>query len=200
MGEMASQITSITIVYSTVYSDADQRKHQSSASLAFVRGIHRGLVNSLHKWPVTQKMFPFHYVIMWLLQMSWQQISARPSAFTMLILHCSSVTTWSYCITYILSAQAGPHVGPMNLAIRVVYIKTWMKWELWNENYEMRTWMKLRIHKKHHPCLRSHSSARCIGFMFLTLGLFGRRVIVVTCVCPSVRLSVCLSVCSHHPC
>ena len=35
---------------------------------------------------------------------------------------------------------------------------------------------------------------------FLTLGLFGRRVIVVTCVCPSVRLSVCLSVCSHHPC
>ena len=39
MGAMASQITSLTIVYSTVYSDADQRKHQSSASLAFVRGI-----------------------------------------------------------------------------------------------------------------------------------------------------------------
>ena len=35
MGAMASQITSLTIVYSTVYSDADQRKHQSSASLAF---------------------------------------------------------------------------------------------------------------------------------------------------------------------
>ena len=41
MGAVASQITSITIVHSTVYSDADQRKHQSSASLAFVRGIHR---------------------------------------------------------------------------------------------------------------------------------------------------------------
>ena len=40
MGAMASQITNLTIVYSTVYSDADQRKHQSSASLAFVRGIH----------------------------------------------------------------------------------------------------------------------------------------------------------------
>ena len=38
-----------------VYSDADQRKHQSSASLAFVRGIHRGAVNSPHKWPVTRK-------------------------------------------------------------------------------------------------------------------------------------------------
>ena len=41
MGAIASQITSLTIVYSIVYSDADQRKHQSSASLAFVRGIHR---------------------------------------------------------------------------------------------------------------------------------------------------------------
>ena len=64
MGEMASQITSLTIVYSTVYSGADQRKHQSSASLAFVRGIHRGPVNSTHKWPVTQKTFPFDDVIM----------------------------------------------------------------------------------------------------------------------------------------
>ena len=64
MGVIASQITSLTIAYSTVYSDADQRKHQSSASLAFVRGIHRGPVNSAHKWPVTRKMFPFDDVIM----------------------------------------------------------------------------------------------------------------------------------------
>ena len=41
MGAIASQITTLTVVYSTVYSGADQRKHQSSASLAFVRGIHR---------------------------------------------------------------------------------------------------------------------------------------------------------------
>ena len=64
MGTMASQITSLTIVYLTVNLDADQRKHQSSASLAFVRGIHRGPVNSPHKWPVTRKMFPFDDVIM----------------------------------------------------------------------------------------------------------------------------------------
>ena len=64
MGAIASQITSLTIVFSIVYSDADQRKHQSSASLAFVRGIHRGPVNSPHKWPVTRKMFPFDDVIM----------------------------------------------------------------------------------------------------------------------------------------
>ena len=54
---MASQITSLTIVYSTVYSSTDQRKHQSSASLAFERGIHRWTVNSPHKWPVTRKCF-----------------------------------------------------------------------------------------------------------------------------------------------
>ena len=65
MTTMASQITSLTIVYSTVYSGADQRKHQSSASLAIVRGIHRWPVNSPHKWPVTRKMFPFDDVIMW---------------------------------------------------------------------------------------------------------------------------------------
>ena len=64
MGAIASQTTSRSIVYSTVNSDADQRKHQSSASLAFVWGIHRGPVNSPHKGPVTRKMFPFDDVIM----------------------------------------------------------------------------------------------------------------------------------------
>ena len=64
MGAMASQITSLTIVYSTVYSGAHQRKHQSSASLAFVWGIHRWPVNSPHKWTVTRKMFAFDDVIM----------------------------------------------------------------------------------------------------------------------------------------
>ena len=64
MGMVAYQITSLMIVYSTVYSDTDQRKDQSSASLAFVRGSHRGPVNSPHKGPVTRKMFPFDDIIM----------------------------------------------------------------------------------------------------------------------------------------
>ena len=64
MSTIASQITSLTIVYSTVYSSADQRKYQSSASLAFVRGIHRSPVNSPHKGPVMRKMCPFDDVIM----------------------------------------------------------------------------------------------------------------------------------------
>ena len=53
-----------SIVYSIVYSGADQRKHQISASLAFVWGIHRWPVNSPHKGPVTRKMLPFDDVIM----------------------------------------------------------------------------------------------------------------------------------------
>ena len=64
MSAMVSQITSFIIVYSTVYSGTDQRKHQSSASLAFVQGIQRWPVNFLHKGPVTWKMFPFDNVIM----------------------------------------------------------------------------------------------------------------------------------------
>ena len=49
MSTMASQITSLTIVYSTVHSGADQRKHRSAALMAFVRGIHRWPVHFPHK-------------------------------------------------------------------------------------------------------------------------------------------------------
>ena len=61
---MAPQIISLPTVYLGVYSGVDQRKHQSSASLAFVRGIHLWLMNSPHKKPVTRKKFPFDDVIM----------------------------------------------------------------------------------------------------------------------------------------
>ena len=61
IGPMVSKITSLTILYSTVHSGADQRKHQSSASLAFVQGIHRWPVNSPHIWPVTR----FFFSIFW---------------------------------------------------------------------------------------------------------------------------------------
>ena len=59
---MASQITRVSIVYSTVCSGADQRKLQSSASLAFVGGIHRWPVNSPHKRPVMRKKW-FHLMM-----------------------------------------------------------------------------------------------------------------------------------------
>ena len=71
MSAMASQITSVPIVYSTVCSGADKRTHRSPASLAFVRGIHRWPVNSTHKGPVTRKMFPFNDIIMLLIVRQW---------------------------------------------------------------------------------------------------------------------------------
>ena len=64
MGTMASLITGLTIVYSTDYLRCRLKKHQSSASLAFMRGIHRWPVNSPHKGLVTRKMFPLGDAIM----------------------------------------------------------------------------------------------------------------------------------------
>ena len=63
-----------------VYSGADQNKHQSFASLAFVRGIHRWPVNSPRKWPVTREMFPFDDVIMCsvdLMSNKWSNLRVR---------------------------------------------------------------------------------------------------------------------------
>ena len=71
MSTIASQISNLKIVFSTVYSGTDQRKHQSSASLDFVWGIHRWPGNSPHKGPVTRKMFPFDDVIMLTMFFIW---------------------------------------------------------------------------------------------------------------------------------
>ena len=71
MSAVVSQITGVSMVYPTVCLGTDQRKHQSSASLAFVRGIHQWLVDSPHKAPVTRKMFPFDDVIM-IFPMLWR--------------------------------------------------------------------------------------------------------------------------------
>ena len=95
MDSIASQITSLTIVYSAVYSAADQRKHQSSASLAFVRGIHRGPVNSPHKGPVTRKMFPFDDVIMKL-------YTGTGYTHTWLYKRCESIT-WSTGYIFVIN-------------------------------------------------------------------------------------------------
>ena len=89
MGAVASQITSLANVYSTVYSDTEQRKHLSSASLAFVRGIHRTPVNSPHRCPVTRKMFPFDDVIM-----KKYMRSMGPNVITRWILDLSCPCNW----------------------------------------------------------------------------------------------------------
>ena len=97
-GVIASQITSLTIVYSSVYSDADQTKHLSSASLAFVRVIHRGPVNSPHKWPVTRKMFPSDDVIM-------KRLASNFSRFEGSTWRSLSKSNWLQPLLQLLSTQ-----------------------------------------------------------------------------------------------
>ena len=101
MSAMASQITSVSIVCSIVCSVAGQRKHQSSASLAFVKGIRRWPVNSLHKGPVTRKM---SYDVKWLI--NERHPTARPLERAMGLFSEFIVWTkfWfsslSYCVQY----------------------------------------------------------------------------------------------------
>ena len=106
---IASQITSLTIVYSTVYSGAEQRKHHSSASLAFVPGIHRWPVNSPHKGPITRIMFPFDDVIMNLVITVFADVLTpnvtRPSASAVLT---SKLDIYSF-----------------KIALRMIYIPMW---------------------------------------------------------------------------
>ena len=66
MSAMTSQITGVLIVYSTVCSCADQRKHQSSASLAYVRGIHRWSMTSPHIRRITRKCFHLMALSWWI--------------------------------------------------------------------------------------------------------------------------------------
>ena len=72
IGAMVSQITSISIVYSTVYSGVDQRKYQSSASTAS-----RWLVNSPHKGPVSRKILPFDDLIIWWAVFIWISVKIQ---------------------------------------------------------------------------------------------------------------------------
>ena len=68
-----------------------KEKHQSSTSLAFVRGIHRWPVNSPHKWPVTRKMLPFDDVIMEQSDNSWIEDTGytQVSRFDVFLYTCS---------------------------------------------------------------------------------------------------------------
>ena len=86
MSSVASQITSVSFVCSSACSGADQRKHQSSASLAFVRGIHRWPVNSPNKGPVTRTNFH-------LMTSSWQWKSLNAPVSTFLHMGTHRVMT-----------------------------------------------------------------------------------------------------------
>ena len=64
-GAIASQITSLAIVYSAFYSGADQRKTSKLRVTGLCAGNSPGNGEFPHKWPVTRKMFPFDDVIVY---------------------------------------------------------------------------------------------------------------------------------------
>ena len=121
MGTLVSQITSLMIVYSTFYSGADQRKHQSSASLAFVWGIHRWPVNSSHKWLVTWKMFPFDDIIMGYLLWLLRRIAniCHSQDFIWILGYIRPCDNW----TWLCDISCGTHT--IDLAL--------LPWQCWNK-------------------------------------------------------------------
>ena len=139
MGAMGSQIIILTIVHSTVYSGADQRKHQSSASLAFMQGIHRSPLNSPHKGPPTRKIFPFADVIMaddsmpayvasswateWIFQTYYSYLIANAS-----FLGCHSQSNQCYCFEILQWYVIFIEINPMTvkLATRIYQSEWWI--------------------------------------------------------------------------
>ena len=121
MSAIASQITGVSIACSTIYSSATQRKHQSSASLAFVGGIHRRPEDSPHKGPVTRKLFPFDEVIMVTVDISCVPEDFIALRFTILLhstpyhLHSqrdiSSSQNWSLVLWCKWQSSGGPSTG-----------------------------------------------------------------------------------------
>ena len=134
---MTSQFTSLTIVCSSVYSGADQRKHQNSASPAIVRGIHRWPVNSPHKGPVTRKIFPFDDVII--------SCRADPAYIGTFLIRTSLIPT----------AEAQRNIGGgrcTGTKMRQAHLQPWHRWL----SAKMTQWPILQL-KKFNPSLaKSH--------------------------------------------
>ena len=185
MTMLASQITSLMVVYSIVYLGVNQRKHQSSASLAFVREIHRGPVNFPHKWPVTRKMFPLDDVIMTIIIGITITLNATS---TMIIMMHYDVIEWKHFPRYWpfvrgihRSPVNSPHKGQLRGAVMISLTcalnkrlskQTWGWWfetqsrSLWRHCYEWsRSWSSLDDdynddhHHDHRPSLWSSQSS-----------------------------------------
>ena len=142
MGVMASQITAVSIVYATVCSGTDQRKHQRSGPLAFVRGIHRWPVNSLHKGSVTWKMFPFAVVMTWYCPIL-ELLSHEAFAYPVIVLGMPKVGSWDTAVFQELSSVLKIGVLKQYQTSSIIkkwgsFLKTFWKWgPLWKIGVRM---------------------------------------------------------------
>ena len=128
---MASQISGISIVCSIICSGADQRKHQSSVSLTFVRGIHRWRVDSPHKRPVTRKMFLFDDVKM---DRGYQYQSVIRSGITAYHLEKNDWNGLRLCKNLWRVLKSGGYIN-------------WCRSFSWNQGSLALTWIKLCMDK-----------------------------------------------------
>ena len=140
-------------------SGAILRKHQSSASLAFVRGIHRWPVNSQHKWPVTRKMFPFNDVIM------VRKLFQCPNIGSNLNI-CHFVKYSHQLIYYWQCTPKSVLKGIMHTIFFILHLQNsftgtamWLQWYRSNSLYWM--WQKWRVPLSH--CHRETNNA--MGFV-----------------------------------
>ena len=142
MGVIASQITSLTIVLSTIYLDTDQSKHQSSVSLAFnVQGIHQRGVNCPHKWPVTRKMFLFDDVIMIYFLLWWPYLL--------------SYIAWSKRRTGIVSYagknEKNKHIKSLRKNDKTIPDSLEFRWwSLYIQFMDSSKWLSLKLHVELH--------------------------------------------------
>ena len=158
MGVMASQITGVSIVYPNAYSATDPRKHQSFASLGFVRGIHRWSVNSPHKGPVTRRMFPFYDVIMSAQEELLQTTDYCPACWDVLLpckLRFATIINHILVFCFLVCFQAYLNISQANVEIlyklcKICYMGNW-RWYSKNNCVsafldQMRTGSRCRTH------------------------------------------------------
>ena len=149
MGTIASKITSLTIVYSTVYSDADQRKHQSSASLAFVRGIHREPMKSPHRGPV----ICFHLMT---------------SSFVLWIFRRTSKKTSKFRVTGLCAGNSlGTGEFPTQMASNAENVSIW-----WRHHWNGYKWFITILMPQSH-----HTPGPCTGCSRAVPGLFWTKIV-----------------------
>ena len=133
MSAMTSEITGVSIIYSIVCSGADQRKHQSSSSPAFVRVIHRWPMNSLHRGRLTRKVFPFNDVIM---KFDKPAVKYLNTAFTLPLLRHTrvSISDWTQTACNLISSVVAititvAYLSPSSLGINSgSTVGHWVEW------------------------------------------------------------------------
>ena len=136
MSAMTSQITCVYIGCATVCLGVDQRKHQSAASLVFVRGIHRWPFDSPHTGSVIREMFSFEDVIM---------NGANHDNHTQVRTICGSFCVSQNYVLYSVFDIDEPYMtSSYILQLQSGTNNNWFPWEFFIENFtDLYSWLNV---------------------------------------------------------